>query len=163
MNDVIFSNLEKIATYNQLLETGVDFSTAVDLIQKEAGIEPSPNIFLEKVADLLSRENKEVSKTFAMQTAAALPAHALGGIIGSKLGDKYLGGLASSTNKGIRSLAARAKAIPRIGTTTSKIVRGLGGISGKSLGIGIGVSAVGGLADLAALKHGLHGKVKKNE
>lgn len=47
------------------------------------------NRYLEKVAQLLSEENKQVGKTFALQSAAALPAHALGGYLGNIAGKKY--------------------------------------------------------------------------
>jgi hypothetical protein len=119
------------------------------------------NKYLEKVAKLLSEENKQVAKTFGAQTVAALPAHALGGYLGSKLGDKYLSGAAKATNKVVGRTAGRVGSLGSVGRSASKVVRGLKGLSGKTLGIGLGVSAVGGLADLAALKHGLHGKVKE--
>lgn len=47
------------------------------------------NKYLEKVALSLSEENKQVSKTFALQSVAALPAHAVGGYLGNLLGKKY--------------------------------------------------------------------------
>ena len=80
------------------------------------------NIYLEKVAQIMSNENKQVGKTFALQTVASLPAHAIGAAVGGYLGTK---------------------------------------IGRPKLGTALGMGVVGGVADLAALKASLHGKVKE--
>ena len=47
------------------------------------------NKYLEKVAKLLTEENKQVGKTFALAAAADLPASAAGAWIGNKIGARY--------------------------------------------------------------------------
>lgn len=121
---------------------------------------------LEKVAEILSDENKQVAKTFTTQTLASLPAHVIGGAIGSSVGDKYLQGFANNMNSNMNSLTSRARANLRVsGDLGKKISKGLtlGKGSGKALGVGLGMAAAGGVADLWALKHSLKGKINKNE
>lgn len=102
------------------------------------------NIYLEKVAEM-SNENKQVARTFAYQTAAGLPAHAAGAALGGYLGHKILepraAGLAAKLGRFGSKLAAPG--------------------NGRALGAAVGMGVAGGIADLAALKHSLHGKVKK--
>ena len=47
------------------------------------------NKYLEKVAEFLSEENKQVGKTFLAHGAASLPAEALGSAVGGYIGAKY--------------------------------------------------------------------------
>ena len=47
------------------------------------------NKYLEKVAKLLSEENKQVSKTFLAHGLASMPAEAAGGFVGGLAGKKY--------------------------------------------------------------------------
>lgn len=121
---------------------------------------------LEKVAEILSDENKQVAKTFATQTLAGIPAHIIGGAVGGTLGDKHLQGLSdtisSKTNSLTKGLRSR---LGSSGSFGSKLSKGLemGKGSGRALGVGLGMAAVGGLADLASLKHSLKGKINKNE
>lgn len=117
------------------------------------------NKYLEKVAQLVSEENKQVGKTFAYQTAAAAPAHLVGGYVGNVMGEKFLNRPAGAISRG---LARAGTGVAKLG----KPGRWLGAkmpkhLSAGTLGVGIGVAAAGGLADLAALKHSLHGKVKE--
>jgi len=103
------------------------------------------NKYLVKVAALLSDENKQVGKTFAIQTAA---------------GSKYLSGIAKGINSSVGRTAARAYKMGPLGKTIGRKLAKAKGVTGATLGVGLGMSAIGGLADLAALKHGFHGKVK---
>lgn len=80
------------------------------------------NKYLEKVAQLMSEENKQVARTFGLQTAASLPAHAIGAALGGYIGTRF--------------------GKPKLGTA-------------------VGMGAIGGIADLGALKASLHGKVKE--
>lgn len=47
------------------------------------------NKYLEKVAELLSEENKQVGKTFLAHGVASLPAEAAGGYLGHLVGKRY--------------------------------------------------------------------------
>jgi hypothetical protein len=118
------------------------------------------NKYLVKVAALLSDENKQVGKTFAIQTAAGIPAHLLGGVVGGAAGSKYLSGIAKGINSSVGRTAARAYKMGPLGKTIGRKLAKAKGVTGATLGVGLGMSAIGGLADLAALKHGFHGKVK---
>lgn len=124
----------------------------------------SPNKYLAKIAEV-SEENKQVAKTFATQTVANIPAHILGGAVGGKLGGSYLNNTGSSISHGINKATLGARKLLRsTGSTGTRIASGLkiGKISGSALGVGLGMAAAGGIADIAALKYGLHGKIKND-
>jgi thioredoxin-like negative regulator of GroEL len=104
------------------------------------------NPYLEKIAEILSDENKQVAKTFALQTAASIPAHAAGAAVGGYMGGKLEPRLAEMSSK--------------LGVIGKKLKLGKPG-SGTTLGAVIGVAVAGGLADLISLKHSLKGKIKE--
>lgn len=87
-----------------------------------------------------------VAKTFALQTAASLPAHAGGMALGGYLGSKFIEPHTETLSK-------------KLGWLGKKLELSKPG-SGKALGVAGGMMAVGGLADLASLKLGLHKKEK---
>lgn len=117
------------------------------------------NKYLEKLAEMLSEENKQVAKTFAIQTAASAPAHIAGAAVGGSLGGKYLGGAASKLSSGFVRASGKLEGLGRAGKWVAKELPH--NLSGGVLGAGIGIAAAGGLADLGALKSTLHGKVKE--
>lgn len=118
------------------------------------------NKYLEKVAQIASDENKQVAKTFATQAAVSIPLHLGGAAVGAKLGENYLGGVASKMNRGLGRTAGRVGQMGRLGRLASKGIRGAK-MNGKALGALIGMQAAGGLGDLAALKAGFHQHGKK--
>lgn len=109
------------------------------------------NIYLEKVAKILSEENKQIAKTWGIQTVAAQPAHAAGMVAGGALGARLQGKLPALVGK----LSEGGK----IGKWTAAHL-GKPGMA-MAIGAGVGSAAAGGLADLASLKASLHGKVKE--
>jgi hypothetical protein len=117
------------------------------------------NKYLEKIAEM-SEENRQVAKTFAAQAAASVPAHIIGGAVGGKLGAKYLEGTASKIQHSVNRSAARLHGIGSVGKSVGKKLR-VGKIGGAALGVGLGMAAAGGIADILALKQGLHGKIKE--
>ncbi len=121
---------------------------------------PYMNRYLEKVAELLSDENKQVGKTFAVQTAASIPAHIAGGVIGAKLGNKYLKGTAETLARHSNTLGDNLGKLGRVGKWIGNKVRFDASGGGRALGVGLGMMTVGGLADLASLKASMHEKVK---
>lgn len=94
------------------------------------------NKYLTKIAKL-SDENKAVARTFLESSAVAIPAHLAGAYIGEGLGTKYL----------------RNKTLSMFGKNLH--------LKGSNIGQFIGTSVLGGLADIAAMKHSLHGKIGK--
>lgn len=69
------------------------------------------NKYLEKVAELMSHENKQIAKTFVATAAADLPAAAAGAWVGKRIGQRYhspsLGTfIGSHVGGGIGTLAA---------------------------------------------------------
>jgi len=107
------------------------------------------NKYIEKIAKELSEENKAVAKTFALQTAAGVPAHALGIAGGGYIGHKLIEPRA----------AGFAKKFPRTGKAMGLASKG----GGKAIGVATGMMAMGALSDIASLKHSLRGKVKENK
>lgn len=86
----------------------------------------------------MSDENKQVAKTFAETTAAGIPAHLVGAAIGENLGNRYL--------------RDRTIKLPKIKSLHFK---------GSNVGQFLGTAALGGIADIVAMKHSLSGNVKK--
>jgi hypothetical protein len=119
------------------------------------------NKYLEKIAQVMSEENKQVGKTFALQSAMNVPAHIIGGAVGAGLGAKHLNGASESLSKGVNTLSSKIGKLGRVGKWVSSKVHMDSAGGGKALGVGLGMAAIGGLADLASLKAGLHGKVKE--
>lgn len=119
------------------------------------------NKYLEKVAEILSDDDKQVAKTFAIQSAAGIPAHILGGAAGGALGAKYLGKPAKSVNNAFGRAGDALRKKGKYGSLIGRKLRNARGVTGATLGVGLGMSAIGGLADLAALKHGMSKKVEK--
>lgn len=95
---------------------------------------------------MMSDENKQVAKTFAYQTGAGIPAHAVGAVLGGYAGHNL-------EAKGM-TLAGK---MGRFGKYTGLAEKG----GSKAVGAAIGMGAAGAIADLATLKHSLHGKVKQ--
>lgn len=79
----------------------------------------------------MSNENKQVAKTFLSSWGASIPADIAGAYLGSRIGR-------------------------RSGINLFK-----GKITGGELGGTLGAVGASGLAELAAIKHSLHGKVKE--
>lgn len=145
---------QKFACVRRLVEeNGIDFVTAVELT-KQASYD------LEKQA--WSDENKQVAKTFAVQTAAAIPAHIIGGAVGGSVGNKYLNGTAEKISNGMNRVTSRLSDTGPIGARIAKHLH-VGKMSGSSLGVGLGIAAAGGIADIAALRGTLKSKNTNNE
>lgn len=122
------------------------------------------NKYLEKAAELLSEENKQIGKTFGLQTVAGIPAHIVGGAAGGALGAKHLNGAAKAVNNSFGRAAVAARKLGTPGRWVGKKLMGARGVSGATLGVGLGMSAMGGITDLASLKHGMNSKkAKRNE
>ena len=100
----------------------------------------------------VSEENKQVAKTFAIQAAAAQPAHLVGAAAGGTLGAKAL-------DHRLPALASKLATKGKLGKALSSKL----GIAGAGMAAGsyIGSQIAGGVADLASLKASLHGKVKE--
>lgn len=114
------------------------------------------NIYLEKVAQMMSDENSQVAKTFAAQTAVSIPTHIAGLAAGGALGAKYLNGVAGKIGSGMAHVGSKIQGAGRAGAwAAGKLAKGKG-ITGMALGGIIGMQAAGGLGDLAALKAGFH-------
>ena len=79
----------------------------------------------------MSAENKQVAKTFLHSWGASIPADIAGAYVGSRIGRKYVPSLFK------------------------------GKVSGGELGGTLGAVGASGIAELAAIKHSLHGKVKE--
>ena len=86
----------------------------------------------------MSEENKQVNKTFLSSWGASIPADIAGGAIGSRLGQGYNGFHAK--------IPFKAKPMH---------------FTGGELGTIAGATVTSGLAEYAAIKHSLHGKVKE--
>jgi hypothetical protein len=91
------------------------------------------NKYLRKIAEL-SDENKAVARTFLESSAVAVPAHLMGAYVGERLGSRLL---------------------------KHPIHFGSVHLKGSNVGQFVGTSVLGGLADIAAFKHSLHGKINK--
>lgn len=94
------------------------------------------NKYLIKIAKL-SEENKTVARTFLESSGIAVPAHLAGAYLGERIGSKYL----------------KDRAVSLLGKKLH--------LRGSNIGQFVGTSALGGLADIAAIKHSLHGKIRK--
>lgn len=105
------------------------------------------NKYIEKIAKALTEENKQVAKTFALQTAVGFPAHAAGMAAGGYAGHKFVEPRA----------AGFAKKFPRAGKAMGLSTKG----GGKAIGVAAGMMTMGALGDIVALKHSLKGKVKE--
>jgi hypothetical protein len=101
------------------------------------------NKYLTKISKLLSDENKSVARTFAETTAVGIPAHIIGASIGGGLGSKYIRDRVLSSPKAL-----------------SGIMKPHYHLGGSNVGQFLGTAALGGIADIVAMKHSLHGNVK---
>lgn len=99
------------------------------------------NKYLEKIA--ISEENKSTLRTFAESTAASIPAKIGGAAIGGYLGNRYLKGFSAK--------------VPKFLNASGKVH-----FSGGAIGTGLGAELASGAAEIAAIKHSLHNKVKEN-
>lgn len=139
-----------------------DQKQAIDSLLDKLPVKKTMNKYIEKVAELMSDENRQVAKTFAIQTAGNIPAHAIGMAAGAALAGKRLAKPAAMINNGINTLAAKLGKAGKTGKWLSDKIPS-SSIGSESLGAMLGMNIAGGAADLAALKHGFHGKVKRNE
>lgn len=101
------------------------------------------NRYLEKIAEF-SDDDKRALKTFGIATAASIPAHALGALVGAKLGGKFLPNMAVKTPSALTKLPMIGKKLPRL----TKIDK-------TGLGVFLGSGVAGGVTDYAAIRHGI--------
>lgn len=103
-------------------------------------------VALSKQAELTD-ENKAVGKAFTESALVGLPAHLAGAALGASLARKFAHG---------KTFALPSVKIAKTGKTL-----GGGHITSENVGQFLGTTALGGLADIAALKHSLHGKIEE--
>ena len=94
------------------------------------------NKYLEKIAQLVSDDTKQATKTFAAATLAGLPAKVVGGAVGGYLGNRF-----------IKNFHVP---VPKFINQAGKVH-----ISGDALGSLAGAEIGSGAAEIAAIKHSL--------